>query len=257
MCNFILHLVIIKKSQKLSFGFLVLFLAVVQTTGWALPLKSDNPRKPAIRDQQKISIKVAKRKLPAIYSPLIYAAQAVCPKGDCNYPLITLENDLDINAYSDGDKIYITGGMLSFAQKREELALILAHEIAHNIMNHITSKQKNALFGLIFDLAAVAGGVDTQGVFAQLGSNAYTQEFEFEADYIGLYIMARAGFSVNNAAYFWRRMALKFPDNIHNHVMVSHPGSSERFLLIEKTAEEINRKKARHQPLVPEFIKKN
>ena len=42
---------------------------------------------------------------------------------------------------------------------------------------------------------------------AQIGVAAFSQAFELEADYVGLYILARAGYPTKNAAAFWRKMA--------------------------------------------------
>ena len=40
-------------------------------------------------------------------------------------------------AFADGTKVFLTRGMMRFAQSDEELALVVAHETAHNIMGHI------------------------------------------------------------------------------------------------------------------------
>lgn len=82
----------------------------------------------------------------------------------------------------------------------EELATVVSHEIAHNAMKHIDAKMQNAtagaFFGAILDIFAATQGVNTGGEFtsqfAQLGAMTFSQEFEREADYVGMYILALA-----------------------------------------------------------------
>jgi predicted Zn-dependent protease len=107
--------------------------------------------------------------------------------------------------------VTVTSGMVRFCQTNDELALVVGHEMAHNAMNHMKSKRANAAGGLIVDILFAAIGVNTQGGFAKLAGNAYSPAFEQEADYVGLYYTARAGFDISSAANFWRRMAIADP----------------------------------------------
>jgi len=203
---------------------------------------------------KQVHTKNHKRGLSTQYYSLLKAAEPLCKRRNCHFPLVILDQDKSINAFSDGKKVYITKGMLKFA-KPEEVTIILAHEIAHNIMGHISAKQKNQILGTIVDLAAAAGGIYTGGAIGGMTGRVHSQQFEREADYVGLYLMARAGYSIDHAANFWRKMALRFPNNIRGNIMATHPGSAQRFVILDKTAQEINYKRRTHQPLYPEFIK--
>ena len=163
-----------------------------------------------------------------------------------------------INAYTDGKDIAVTSGMLKFASD-EELALVIAHELAHCVEKHIRKKKINSwigtLTGGIVDAAIGVGlGIPTYNRYsnagAQIGTVAFSQSFELEADYIGLYILARAGFSTKNAAGFWRRMAEKSPLQ-SNSMMGTHPPTSQRYLLLRKTHLEIEHKKESGESLMP------
>ena len=165
-----------------------------------------------------------------------------------------------INAYTDGKNIGVTKGMLKFASD-EELALIIAHELAHIIEKHIDKKQTNSLLGTF-----IGGMVDELlyqglGIYtwygnrgAQIGAVAFSQEFELEADYVALYILARAGYSTENAADFWRKMAERSPLD-SNSLTGTHPPTAQRYLLLSKTHAEIEKKKAEGQPLLPNRIR--
>ena len=171
----------------------------------------------------------------------------------CNYQVILVLRD-ELNAYADGDNVFITRRMLRFTDDDKELALVIAHELAHNIMDHIPKRQQNFWVGAVIDIAATTQGIDTDGFFGDLTSRAYSQEFEAEADYVGMYVLARTGTDLDGASYFWRRMAVESPGNIDSHSL-THPATAERFLALEATVTEINEKKAAGVPLNPEQVR--
>lgn len=200
------------------------------------------------------------------------ALQSMCNEmglHNCSYPVNLAEQEKDkngkpiINAYADGSAVYFTPAMVDFAAQDEELALIMAHEYAHNMMAHVDSKKKNTLFGaaigIVADLALASQGINTDGQLTQLGastgSNAYSPDFESEADYIALYMLARAGFDYTKSAGFWRKMSVNNPNAIYT--TTTHPSNSHRFVQMQKTMDEIQRKRNANQPLVPEFQKGN
>ena len=90
---------------------------------------------------------------------------------------------------------------------------------------------------------------------AQASLLAYSPSFEHESDYIGLYILARAGFDYQNAPEFWRLMSRNNPQGIYNRT--THPTTPERFVAMSKTIEEINAKKAKGLRLLPNFKAKS
>ncbi|MCB1616017.1 MAG: M48 family metalloprotease, partial [Pseudomonadales bacterium] len=184
------------------------------------------------------------------------------PQQVCDYDVVLHPDTNAINAYADGENIFITKRMMDFFESDNEAALVIAHEIAHNARDHIKAKQQNAMLGvlggLLVDIAAAYGGVNTNGEFANqggaIGARAYSVEFEKEADYVGLYFMARAGYDIQGVERFWRRMALQNPNAIT--LQTTHPSSPERFLLMGKTTQEIEQKQLKGLPLLPEEMPK-
>lgn len=176
----------------------------------------------------------------------------------CNYGVQLISDPVagidpqSINAFADGESVYFTSGMMRFAETNEELALVVAHEVAHNVMNHIEAKQANSSLGTFLDLLIAGGTGVVTGAFSQLGALAYSQDFEAEADYVGLYLMAAAGFEIDRAEYFWRRMAAENPGSIGTYGS-THPSPPERFLNIANTVREIEDKRRRGVALVPDF----
>lgn len=186
----------------------------------------------------------------------------------CSYGVVMLE-DISVNAWTDGKLIYIPTGMLAFASD-QELALVISHEMAHCTEGHIKKKQTNAIAGMtagmilgaIVDIgmAATFGGpvyptnMNTIGRSAGLaGASAFSQAFEEEADYIGVYFMARAGYKLDKVSEFWRRIAENDP-KASNSFSGSHPPSAKRFLLIEKTIAEVALKKRNNEELIPNMV---
>ena len=179
----------------------------------------------------------------------------------CAYD-VTVGNSSDINAYADGEQVVITTAMMRFADDLE-LAVVVGHEIAHNAMGHISAMQSNSLWGslvgALLDGVIAAGGADSGGAYAQLGANAgaarFSQDFEREADYVGLYVLARAGVEIAQVPEFWRHMAIANPGAIG--LATSHPTSAERFVRIEQAVKEIEEKREEGRPLLPEMQPEN
>jgi hypothetical protein len=170
----------------------------------------------------------------------------------CMYALKMVNHD-SVNAFADGRNVGITTGMMRFVDYDEELSIVVAHEISHNALGHVEKRQGNILLGTLVDiLIAGTTGVDTGGTFGKIGLLAYSQSFEAEADYAGLYIAARAGYDITGASNIWRRMAVEHPGSIKENYLGTHPSSPRRFLLIEQTVKEIGDKRMRGAPLVPE-----
>jgi len=141
---------------------------------------------------------------------------------------------------------------MRFTQNDSELSVVVGHEVAHTIMKHINKQRGNQTVGLILDLLAAGFGVNTGGIFSDIGSQAFSQPFEAEADYVWLYLTARAGYMVKDAPKFWRRMGIDHPSNIHSTHAASHLGTPERFVALEKTVVEIFEKRVAGKKLLPE-----
>lgn len=199
-------------------------------------------------------------KLPA-EAPIVYEVEragtplsiTVQSGRACRYPVIVAPSQA-VNAFADGKGILMTRGMVNFAADDRELALVIAHEMAHNTMSHLEAKKQNASAGMVGDLAVLLlsrGQVSTRGAISQAAASAYSQEFEAEADYVGLYIMANAGFPIDEAPLFWRRMAAAHPGSIKANHAASHPSTAYRMVALENAVKEIDAKRAAGGPLRP------
>lgn len=180
----------------------------------------------------------------------------------CDYGIIYDPYEVNVNAFADGYNIHIPRGMIRFADNDTELALVIGHEIAHNAMQHQDKKMMNAvtagLFGLMVEGMIYAGGGAPDGDLTNtamaLGYRTHSIDFEHEADYVGMYMMARAGYDTSSAANFWRRMASEYKDGaIKERRGNTHPTSAKRFIALDKTHQEIQEKRRRYLKLWPEL----
>ena len=162
----------------------------------------------------------------------------------CIMPLVIL-NTNELNAYADGEAIYLNAGMERALRDDTQLAILLGHEMAHNTLRHMESKAVGMLIGGLIGASIDPAYTD---VGQQMGSIVYSQEFETEADYVGVYFASRAGYDVSQAAELWRAMGLINPDSIHVPSL-THPSTALRYNTIKKTSEEIARKQMLGQPL--------
>lgn len=182
-----------------------------------------------------------------------FSPEIACPFG------LAVHRDDAVNAFADGRNVYVTTGMLRFVEDDDQLATVMAHEVAHNAMGHSSGKQRNAalgaLLGAIIDIGAATQGIDTRGEFTKTGANAgalvFSQDFEREADYVGMYILTGAGRSIARAPDLWRRMAQENPKSII--FAGSHPTSAERFVRLDAAVGEIEQKIARGEVPRPEM----
>jgi predicted Zn-dependent protease len=146
--------------------------------------------------------------------------------------------------------IVFTSALLREAGSRDEVAFVLAHEAGHQIADHLTRVQRDQMLGALIlgGLAAATGTATEQGMAdamdlgAFLGSRAYSQSYELEADVLGAYIAARAGYDPERGAQLFLRPALR---NSGGPMLWStHPPSAQRAQVVAETVREIRRQQA-------------
>ena len=216
------------------------------------------------RNKEKRAIEMRQR-LVNVSAPISEVAANLChrfnndPAELCVYDFELREDSKEINAAADGKTIYINAAMMDFATADEELAIVLGHEVAHNMMGHINKMKTNAtagaVVGALIDALASSNGVATEGIFSRSGANfgalRHSVKFEEEADYVGLYITYNAGYDIKNAPDFWRKMSIKHPRAIFTST--THPSNPSRFLALQKIVDEILAKDSRGEELLPEI----
>ena len=131
---------------------------------------------------------------------------------------------------------------------------VLAHEVAHVLARHAaeraSSLQALNIGGLAVGTAVgVAGG---SGGFSQIFAQIYgigvnygvalphSRAQEFEADYVGLILMAKAGYSPGAAVSFWEGLRRDFAGQGTPGFLSSHPPSQARIEALLKALPKAN-----------------
>lgn len=162
----------------------------------------------------------------------------------CQFSLRLIESE-QINGVSNGRQVEVTTGAMRFFVWDDELAWMLSHEIAHNVLSHVDSAK------LRLALGAFLGA--TVGPSARPAVSPPSRSLEAQADYVGSYLMARAGYDLDAVRRVWQRLA-----NIESRqvslgyeVLRSHPTTVERLAEFEQTLKEIKEKRRRGESLQP------
>lgn len=122
------------------------------------------------------------------------------------------------NAFAlPGGKIGVHTGMLRVARSQDQLATVIAHEVAHVLSRHTNERlsQQTAVEQSLGAVQAMANPTSTSGktLMGLLGVGAqygilmpYSRAQESEADLLGLDLMARAGFDPRESVDLWIHM---------------------------------------------------
>lgn len=164
------------------------------------------------------------------------AVRTLALTGDpaCPYS-VQLDVSDELNARANGTGVFISTALAGFAAGDDELALILAHELAHNILKHRERFDREAPARRVFGNLAVAP--------------SSLAAAERDADRWGLYLMARAGFDEGVAAPFWRRFG---EANWRvRWAQWGHPSAEVRARQLEGVAAEIAASRARGERIDP------
>lgn len=188
----------------------------------------------------------------------------VQPQERCDYKLVVVNHD-ELVSRAVEDTIFLSSALFDFAENDAEIQFIIAHEIAHRIYRHTPGKLTplralalgvDALvnYGLVTTqiVAGVISGDEWDGqvwvpgaIFSDQNNPPYRHVLEKEADYLAMYMLARADVDVSEIDTFWERI----PSDSHlSELHVTKEGRIENMVAIQ---EEIKQKIERDVPLNP------
>lgn len=157
-------------------------------------------------------------------------------------------NEENAWAMPGGKMAFYTGLAENLKLTESEIAAIVGHEMGHALQEH-SKKQAGAsvLSGLAVQMGAAAiqakTGYSTDMV--NMGADLlheygldkpYSRSHEYEADAIGMKLMAQAGYNPEDAINVWKKMNAK--DSSGNtalgNIMSTHPNNDNRIKAMEK-----------------------
>jgi Zn-dependent protease with chaperone function len=137
---------------------------------------------------------------------------------------VRLARSTQVNAFATGRTVVMTLAMLKFLRSDDELAVVLGHELAHNIFGDRQMRnEEGVLHGL---------GIKPSAVWKR----------EEAADRFGLRLMSAAGYDLDSAIPFWRRYLGKY--DWFPQIFRSHPSLGARERIAAEEIAKIRREKA-------------
>jgi predicted Zn-dependent protease len=146
-----------------------------------------------------------------------------------------------VNAFCmPGGKVIVYTGILAVTQNEDALAVVMGHEIAHALAQHGNERMSQGLVAQLgltsLDLALSQKPAATRNLLmAAAGAGAqvgvllpFSRKHESEADEMGLYLMAMAGYNPKEAAPFWDRMNKSGGGSRPPAFLSTHPDPAKR-----------------------------
>lgn len=147
----------------------------------------------------------------------------------------------ELNAWCmPGGQIAFYEGIMPVCQDETGIAIVMGHEIAHAVARHGNERMSQQLLinmgGIALSEALRTEKEETQqlallafGVGSQLGVTLpYSRNHETEADELGLYFAALAGYNPEEAPAFWERMQSVGEGTRPPELLSTHPDPGRR-----------------------------
>lgn len=158
----------------------------------------------------------------------------IAEQDDFEWEFIVLDTNIQNAFCLPGGKVAIYSGLMDVMNNEAELAAITAHEVAHAIARHGGERMS---WGYLqnFGALGMALGVNNETLNdiyetgTQLGVMLpFSRDNEYEADLIGLILMAKAGYNPQAAIHFWTRFSQGKTATWTEKVTSTHPCDADR-----------------------------
>jgi predicted Zn-dependent protease len=176
--------------------------------------------KALVRQMRAYDVLVTDPMIHAYFEDMGYRVASHSDRPDKSFTFVILDQDV-VNAFAaPGGVIALYTGLILAADDENEVAGVLAHEVAHVTQQHLyRALEKQQAMTIPIALAmlaiAVAGGGDGEALTGALMSGQaaaaqtainYTRQNEYEADRIGISNLSRAGYDPAGMSEFFEKM---------------------------------------------------
>ncbi len=161
----------------------------------------------------------------------------IAEQADIPYPVNVAVADVGmVNAFAlPGGRVWLTRGLIEDVRDPNELAAVLAHEIAHVEGRDVLVNLYRAMgYGMVLD-AVVGGGSGAGQQIIMLGANVtemkFSRDVEARADRRGLELLNAAGLDSRGMATFFERLGKVEGEGAitrYTELINSHPATAER-----------------------------
>ena len=201
-------------------------------------------------DQNNLELHQSGGDYDRVNSMVTQLARAAGLKGD-SFPVYIADAGDAKNAFAINSNTIVVYKALLEELDDNQLSVILAHEVAHILGQHSeddTEKKRGTAVAigsiLLGTAASIATGVDVVGdtvakTANTLGAGAFVLSYgraqEYEADHIGMLLMAKAGYDPSNAISVWQNADKLLGAGAKNSFLSSHPSHGDRKKRLEET----------------------
>jgi predicted Zn-dependent protease len=165
---------------------------------------------------------------------------------DFDWEFTLIENDKVANAFClPGGKVFVYTGIMKYTEDETGLATVIGHEVAHAMVRHGAERMSLTLLAQLGE-TAMQTALRTQsanairvfdyayGLAANIGVILpYSRTHEYEADHIGLILMAKAGYDPRGALGFWERLSKGKSAPSPPSFLSTHPTDHDRIAKIK------------------------
>lgn len=182
---------------------------------------------------QSYSKEIKEVKDEKVVLPIRKMVEKLCLSNDINPSSIHVHvvKDKEVNAFAmPGRHLVVHTGLIQFADHQEEIAGVVAHEIAHIESGHVVKKLvKEIGLSILINLTlGDAGGEVVAGAISTLSSTAYDRSLEKEADLKAVDYMIKAQMNAQYLATFLDKLAVQSPTPEMLEWVNTHPDSKDR-----------------------------
>ncbi|MEL6507895.1 MAG: M48 family metalloprotease, partial [Pseudomonadota bacterium] len=192
------------------FAGLACVLAACSSTGGPLGLSPAQEKQIGLQEHPKILAayggEIANPEIRAYADDLTRRLLAGSAQPTADIKMTVLDSPV-VNAFALPGHVYITRGLLALANSEAELAGVIGHEIGHVFERHTAERvSRSNVTGIGAALAGILSGnaqtAEAIGQAAQLYLLSYNRNQEYEADSVGVRLLANSGYDPLAAAYF-------------------------------------------------------
>jgi predicted Zn-dependent protease len=166
---------------------------------------------------------------------------AVADRPEYEWEFVLIDDPDTVNAFAlPGGKVAFYSGIMPVCRTKSGIAVVMGHEVGHVVARHGAERMSQ---GLVTGLAgaalqaaitgkspeAQAAIMNGYGIAATTGVLLpFSRKHESEADYIGLILMAKAGYNPQEAVAFWERMSEMSGGSAPPEFLSTHPSNVKR-----------------------------
>ena len=201
---------------------------------------------PSTNTVQTAMVREVGRRLEAALNKYLVAKGQTKVLNGINWEYYLVRSN-QVNAFCLPDgKVVFYEGIMPVLSTPDMVAVVMAHEMGHAIARHGNERMTQQT------LTNLVGAVTGQIIEQKTSENAralfetafavgsqygyllpYSRKHEYEADEIGLYIMAIAGYDINQAPLLWKKMAESDKQQVPEELS-THPSDVNRIKHLEK-----------------------